>query len=208
MTYDSHRVIYYGMRKENLVGRKFGRLLVVEEVQPKPGKPKRPQWKCKCECGNTIIVHRGCDLKSGNTTSCGCLKSEVLSELASKRNFDSRKYDPRMATARIVYREDYLDGDLTFEQFYELSQQNCFYCGNQPSNKRAGRGKRSSEFYNTNCEFIFNGLDRINNSELHNYSNVVACCKWCNYSKRERTVEEFTRWVENLYTNLQKKKDG
>ena len=31
-------------------------------------------WRCKCQCGNQIIV-RGNDLRSGNTSSCGCLKS-------------------------------------------------------------------------------------------------------------------------------------
>jgi len=196
------------MRKENLVGQKFGRLLVVNELKPKTGKPKRPQWECECECGTIIIVHRGCDLKSGNTNSCGCLKSDVISELASKRNFDNRKYEPRIATAKKVYDGDYNDGDLTFEKFLEISQQNCHYCNAPPSNIRKDKHKNSSNFYIENSEFIYSGLDRVNSEYSHMQFNIVPCCKWCNYAKRERTVEEFTIWAEALYVNLQKKKVG
>ena len=32
-------------------------------------------WECECECGNTAIVSAS-NLKSGNTRSCGCLRSE------------------------------------------------------------------------------------------------------------------------------------
>ena len=31
-------------------------------------------WKCKCECGNEVIV-TGNHLRTGHTTSCGCIKS-------------------------------------------------------------------------------------------------------------------------------------
>ena len=31
-------------------------------------------WKCKCECGNEVVVS-GSHLRTGHTTSCGCVKS-------------------------------------------------------------------------------------------------------------------------------------
>lgn len=31
-------------------------------------------WECQCECGNKIIVS-GNHLRTGHTTSCGCIKS-------------------------------------------------------------------------------------------------------------------------------------
>ncbi|WP_294338115.1 DUF2726 domain-containing protein [uncultured Clostridium sp.] len=67
----------------NLVGKKFGRLLVLEQVEdfqsPTNGK-KRSRWKCQCDCGNIVYVN-GTDLKSGNTNSCGCYKIERTSEI-------------------------------------------------------------------------------------------------------------------------------
>lgn len=60
------------MKFINLVGEKFGRLLVVEKAESKNGHIR---WRCKCDCGNECIVN-GYSLKSGNTTSCGCFKRE------------------------------------------------------------------------------------------------------------------------------------
>lgn len=68
------------LRKENtgseknikdLTGMKFGRLTVVELDHLRRGA----YWKCKCECGNDVIV-LGSRLLSGVTKSCGCLKKE------------------------------------------------------------------------------------------------------------------------------------
>lgn len=76
----------------SLVGKKFGKLTVVEKADFK-GKPtksilkhygnyeertvyhkaKGDQWLCKCECGNHTIVTSSC-LFTGHTSSCGCDK--------------------------------------------------------------------------------------------------------------------------------------
>jgi hypothetical protein len=62
------------MNKLNLLGERFGRLLVIEEAEYKKNNGK--YWKCKCDCGNEkkIRVH---SLRSGLTQSCGCLKSDL-----------------------------------------------------------------------------------------------------------------------------------
>lgn len=59
---------------ENLVGKKFGRLLVVEKF----GKNKHGEtlWKCVCDCGNERIICNG-NLKRGNYKSCGCYSKEI-----------------------------------------------------------------------------------------------------------------------------------
>lgn len=61
-------------KKLDLVGQKFGKLTVIESA---PNKGRRTQWKCKCECGNECIVLTE-SLRSGRTSSCGCLRSEQL----------------------------------------------------------------------------------------------------------------------------------
>lgn len=59
------------IRKLNLVGRRFGRLLVVS----RKGKTLFGQktWKCKCDCGKEKTVRSG-DLLEGKVKSCGCLR--------------------------------------------------------------------------------------------------------------------------------------
>lgn len=58
---------------EDLSGQAFGRLTVVQ-FEGKQGK--HLTWKCKCACGKTSIV-LGINLKSGHTSSCGCLREEM-----------------------------------------------------------------------------------------------------------------------------------
>lgn len=64
--------------KINLIGKKFGRLLVLEEV-PIRTKQGSIKWACKCDCGNKREV-LGTNLKKGYTKSCGCLSKEVASD--------------------------------------------------------------------------------------------------------------------------------
>lgn len=59
----------------SLLGKKFGRLLVVDEVINDTSQRK---WKCKCDCGSETIVTSYL-LTSGQTKSCGCLRSENVS---------------------------------------------------------------------------------------------------------------------------------
>lgn len=67
----------------SMEGLVFGRLTVISRAESTPGR--QAQWLCKCECGNTRIV-RGFHLRSGNTSSCGCLHRERMVEgLASSR---------------------------------------------------------------------------------------------------------------------------
>lgn len=62
------------MRIIDLVGRKFGRLLVIKRVENKifPCGQTKIQYLCKCDCGNDVVV-LGSNLTKKNTMSCGCL---------------------------------------------------------------------------------------------------------------------------------------
>ena len=54
----------------DIAGQRFGRLVAVRVAQSKPRK-----WLCRCDCGNdTVVLTR--DLRNGNTTSCGCRKTD------------------------------------------------------------------------------------------------------------------------------------
>lgn len=57
-------------RHSDLIGKRFGKLIVLEYI----GKNKHGNiiWKCKCDCGNVTTTTSNC-LLTGNTKSCGCL---------------------------------------------------------------------------------------------------------------------------------------
>ena len=60
---------------ENLIGQRFGKL-VVKELLPSNDRGHR-RWNCLCDCGNMHIATTG-NLKNGHTTNCGCGKSPDL----------------------------------------------------------------------------------------------------------------------------------
>ena len=62
------------------------RLEVIKRYELNDAENK-PQWLCRCTCGNTIIV-TGKRLKSGNTKSCGCLQPEKARQSGEKRKKD------------------------------------------------------------------------------------------------------------------------
>lgn len=67
---------------EDLTGRKFGRWTVIERAPnrvSKSGKTRSIMWKCRCECGVEKDVGARA-LKTGMSTSCGCLQKERVSE--------------------------------------------------------------------------------------------------------------------------------
>lgn len=58
----------------NLVGQKFGKLLVIKEIPYEERiEKKHATWLCKCDCGNEIIA-TGYHLKRGDISSCGCIR--------------------------------------------------------------------------------------------------------------------------------------
>ena len=54
---------------KNYVGKRFGQLIVTKYYGKLEGAHR---WECKCDCGNTTLVHQTL-LQSGKTKSCGCL---------------------------------------------------------------------------------------------------------------------------------------
>ena len=61
----------------DLLGRRFGRLTVLERYGV--DKWRRIKWRCRCDCGNEVMT-LGCNLKNGHTKSCGCLQKDRASE--------------------------------------------------------------------------------------------------------------------------------
>lgn len=61
--------------RHDLAGQRFGKLNVVRfEGQNKHGSSL---WRCLCDCGTEKAVSSN-DLRTGNTTSCGCHRDQAL----------------------------------------------------------------------------------------------------------------------------------
>jgi hypothetical protein len=178
----------------DLTGQKFGRLTVLEKSKT---INKRATWLCKCDCGNTKII-KAKYLRNGDTKSCGCLNKEKCIKMYKKAAIKNRKYHPTISAALVIWRDVYRE--MNFEDFYNLSQQNCYYCCRPPSN--IINCEYPQEYTEEKKPLIYNGLDRIDNSKPHSKENCVPCCKQCNYAKRERSIEDFGKWLIRLYNKF------
>lgn len=113
-------------KRKNLINCRFGKLLVIKELEGKRkpcGKPVRV-FLCKCDCGNEKSIRMG-DLTTGRTTSCGC-KTKKHGKRNSRiyviwRGMKARCFNPKSPSYKnyggigVTIDERWLD----FEKFYE-----------------------------------------------------------------------------------------
>ncbi len=96
------------MKKNIETGQRFGRLVIVKEVEhhKMPSGRYRRMFLCKCDCGNEVTCSLA-NLTSGNTSSCGCLKRETASNNNSThRQSKTRLYRCWQHMKHRCYRED------------------------------------------------------------------------------------------------------
>ena len=168
------------MHRIDITGQKFSKLLVISRFQ---GSGK---WNCLCDCGKNVIVF-GSNLKRSNTRSCGCLRQPSDETLSSKKAL----YENYKRTGAKKRGRSFT---LNFEEFINLTQQNCHYCGDKPN--------QYSKHYYAIKGFFYNGLDRVNNSRGYEIDNVVPCCKHCNRAKWEKSKDEFVGWLKRCFNHL------
>ena len=195
-----------------LIGSKYGRLTILGEYQPGVSKKKSSNGKaksatvlCKCDCGTIKRITLMSVIK-GSTTSCGCLLrapiasdgKRIFRKLKRKRN----DYNVIESIAKDIFSKRMKDnpGDLSFEDFYFLSQQPCYYCGSGPVNEHRKYGNKNTE-YTDGYVFKYNGLDRINSEIGYSVDNVVPCCKWCNFMKNTQSTQELFERIVKIILN-------
>lgn len=73
--------------KEDLSGKRFGRLVVVSFNESVNGNPK---WNCVCDCGNEVVCYSSNLKKKGHTTSCGCYRADKTTEMRTTKGGASK----------------------------------------------------------------------------------------------------------------------
>lgn len=76
------------MKFEDLTGKKFQRLTVVERVFKE--NKKETYWLCVCDCGKETTVMSQ-HLKDGHTSSCGCLQKEKVKSMMTEHGMSNTK---------------------------------------------------------------------------------------------------------------------
>lgn len=171
-------------------GNQYGRLTVIGRAPNEVvDGTMYTMWRCRCECGQELVVASG-RLRGGIVTGCGCRHPLPEGEAA---------FNALYARWKHRAKKKGLSFSLTREQLFELSKSNCFYCGAAPAQVRSNP--------HGNGSFVYNGLDRLDNSQGYTPENVVPCCGTCNHAKATLSVDEFRDLVRRIYEHWASKED-
>ena len=147
-------------------------------------------WRWKCVCGKEI-VRRPSQIKAGRNRSCGCKQAELVDR--------AKRLPEGEAAFRQLFRS-YKNGaktrhysfELSMDEFKRLTKQDCYYCGDSPSLIYSIKA-------NNTGNYIYNGVDRIDNTEGYIKGNVVPCCGMCNKLKSNFNLSGFLSKIERIY---------
>jgi len=185
----------------DMTGKKYNRLTAIE-IDKDKGSSHGLWWKFRCDCGNETTL-LGSDVRRNVYKSCGCYNRE----LTKARNTILFKGKPKLlhslAGVRAVMRgyirhakRRNLIWNLSEEDAIALFESDCFYCGVKPSNSWKGHLVEP---------FVYNGIDRKDNSKGYTLENVVPCCDVCNHAKAKMNDIEFLSWAERIHAFQQSK---
>ena len=157
---------------EDITGQKFGRWTALKKVE---NHGRRTAWLCQCECGTQKEVLT-CHLKSGRSQSCGCLRSEKLSEKMTK-DLTGRKFgrltviakDPeRTSCNRVRWICRCECGNIKSIQAIHLEQGAIISCGCSSESNGELLIKMFLQEHNINFqqEYKFLNLYRVQNHPL------------------------------------------
>lgn len=158
----------------DLTGSVFGKWTVLSKTTGKN------MQLCRCTCGRERKVPTG-NLTLGLSTQCkpcgflgmrkvGTAFTQVLNIYKCNAKGRNREWS------------------LSNEEFLELSQQPCHYCGISLSNKQ-------TKPYEV---FLYNGIDRKDNAVGYTKDNSLPCCKDCNMRRGTMGYTEFLQWMTRV----------
>jgi 5-methylcytosine-specific restriction endonuclease McrA len=158
---------------------------------PTTSGQKKTHWMCRCICGKEMFVYSN-SLISGKSKSCGCVRP-------NRREFGKACLTNLYSSYRSKAKRKKIEFKITEQEFQILTKNNCFYCGKEPKNNHVNK--------KMNGNYIYNGLDRVNNKLGYIKENLVSCCKNCNKAKLDLTLEEFFGMIKIIYerNNLNEK---
>lgn len=173
----------------DLTGMKFGNWTVIR--RDGSDRHNYAKWLCLCVCGKEKTV-QGTTLRSKESKSCGCCKPMPHGRLPEGESSFRALY--RYTEYNAWYRN--IEWGLDWDFFRWITKQPCHYCGAEPS--QIYKPKRH------NGEYVYNGVDRVDNEIGYFPDNCVPCCGYCNWMKSAAGVDDFRNWIVRVYDHWAK----
>jgi hypothetical protein len=162
----------------------------LEERYISPHGKIMTQWELCCiNCGKKKVATTS-NITGGHSTSCIC---QSYTEAMIRKRADARIQ--RGCGAKEVYR-DYsrnaqkrgIEFNLTLAEATKMFESDCYYCGAPPSCIKT----RKAENY------LYNGIDRVDNGKKYTINTTVPCCKTCNRIKHVLPEQEFINHIKKI----------
>jgi hypothetical protein len=162
-----------GGRFKDISGQRFGRVVVLNVAGV---SDSRWNWLCRCDCGNETIV-AGKLLRTGQTRSCGCLRSENAKRVSLE--FTRRHGESTHGTRSAEYR------------VWISIKDRCFNKDSQHWKDYGGRGITMCEEWKDDFEAFLrymgrrpspaHSIERLRNGEGYSPSN----CAWATHAEQQ-----------------------
>lgn len=186
------------MSKVYKQGYKQGKITFLYEFIKEHSWGKERLWMCRCDCGKEFHVR---ERAAKNRWACwSCTVSKNVHD-----RFLQKHKILNLALKKRVYREykrDAIKRNLSFnlnlDEFINIVEQNCFYCGSVPQVYKQDIPYTSQH----DGTWLRNGIDRIDSNKGYEMNNCVPCCAKCNYAKHTMTIEEYKKFIKQVYNHL------
>ena len=143
---------------------------------------RRNLYKFLCRCGNEVVASWQ-KVTKGDVKSCGCWKKG--------RPVTQGTLAPDLAVYhryRLSAKRRNIAFDLTQEQVANIIHKDCHYCGSVP---------KTTMKLSAHPNYLYSGIDRINNELGYFLGNVVSCCLICNRAKNTMSYTSYIDWLSN-----------
>lgn len=197
------------MKVNNLIGERFGRLIVLERTLN--SRLGQSMWLCLCDCGIKKVI-QGSNLKAGITKSCGCLQSEISSKrLMSHGGYGTGSYNSwHGIKGRCLNKSDkdyfrygrrgikICDKWLKFEGFYQDM-------GDKPEHMSIDRIDNNKGYYKENCRWATDNQQARNRSDtifIAYGGKTMSMVEWSEYLNID--YDKFKHRVKTLKWSMDK----
>lgn len=183
----------------DLIGQRFGRLVVIERADS--NSKGRARWLCQCDCGEQVIV-LGYSLRCGGTKSCRCLYNEgnnTKHKLCYTRLYNTWScMKSRCTNAKDTRYKDYGGRGITiceewlhdFQAFYDWAIANGY-----SDTLTIDRKDNDKGYYPDNCRWATK--KEQNTNQRRN--------RWITYNGETKTITDWARTTNIDYRALSRR---